>query len=63
MVSNSTQQPQKKDLGRLDVLIPVVQTINEPRSEKTGHRGFRPGPTQIELYCHRRWIEASNFGF
>ena len=32
--------------------------INEPRSEKTGLRGFRPGPTQTGLYGHRRWLEA-----
>ena len=30
----------------------------EPRSEKTGLRGFRPGPTQTGLYSHRMWIEA-----
>ena len=30
----------------------------EPRSEKTGLRGFQPGPTQTGLYCHRRWLEA-----
>ena len=24
----------------------------EPRSEKTGLRGFRPGPTQTGLYSH-----------
>ena len=30
----------------------------EPRSEETGLRGFRPGPTQTRLYCHRRWLEA-----
>ena len=24
----------------------------EPRSEKTGLRGFRPGPTQTRLYSH-----------
>ena len=28
--------------------------INEPRCEKTGLRGFRPGPTQTELYSHRQ---------
>ena len=27
---------------------------NEPRCEKTGLRGFRPGPTQTGLYNHRR---------
>ena len=32
--------------------------INEPRSEKTGLWGFRPGPTQTRLYSHRRWLEA-----
>ena len=26
----------------------------EPRSENTGLRGFRPGPTQTGLYSHRR---------
>ena len=31
--------------------------INEPRCEKTGLRGFRPGPTQTGLYSHRRWLE------
>ena len=30
----------------------------EPRCEKTGLRGFRPGPTQTGMYCHRRWLEA-----
>ena len=30
----------------------------EPRSEKTGLRGFRPGPTQTELHSHRRWLES-----
>ena len=32
--------------------------INEPHSEKTGLRGFRPGPTQTSLYSHRRWLET-----
>ena len=30
----------------------------EPRSEKTGLRGFRPGPTQTGLCSYRRWLEA-----
>ena len=34
---------------------------SEPRSEKTGLRGFRPGPTQTGLYSHRTWLEACNF--
>ena len=31
-----------------------VPTIYEPRCEKTGLRGFRPGPTQTGLYSQRR---------
>ena len=34
---------------------------NEPRCEKIGLRGFRPGPTQTGLYSYRRWLEGSNF--
>ena len=30
----------------------------EPRCEKTGLQGFRPGPTQTRLYDHTRWLEA-----
>ena len=42
---------------------PVVISTFEPLCEKTGLRGFRPGPTQTDLYSHRRWLEALNFGF
>ena len=35
-----------------------VPESNEPRSGKTGLRGFRPGPTQTRLYNHGRWLEA-----
>ena len=31
-----------------------LKTLNEPRCEKTGLRGFRPGPTQTGLYSYRR---------
>ena len=31
---------------------------DEPRSEKTGLQGFRPGLTQTGLYSHRRSLEA-----
>ena len=31
---------------------------DEPRCEKTGLRGFRPGPTQNGLYNHTRRLEA-----
>ena len=37
---------------------PVVPVVVEPRREKTGLRGFRPGPTQTGLYSHTRWLEA-----
>ena len=30
---------------------------------KTGHLGFRPGPTQTGLYSYRRLLEAGNFAF
>ena len=33
-------------------------TLFEPRRQKTGLRGFRPGPTQTELYSHRRCLET-----
>ena len=32
--------------------------VIEPRCEKTGLRGFRPGPTQTGLYNHRIWLES-----
>ena len=32
--------------------------IYQPRCEKTGLRGFRPGPIQTRLYSDRRWLEA-----
>ena len=43
-----------------NVYIPVNPslTIIEPRSEKTGLRGFRPGPTQTGVCSHRRWLET-----
>ena len=36
----------------------VTDFQNEPRCEKTGLRGFRPGPTQTGLCSHRRRLEA-----
>ena len=49
------------------ILFPLsfaeCQKSYEPRCEKTGLRGFRPGPTQTGMYSHRRWLGASNFGF
>ena len=40
-----------------DIIANSEESI-EPRSEKTGLRGFRPGLTQTGLYSHRRWLEA-----
>ena len=36
----------------------VQPVTNEPRREKTDLRGFRPGPTQTDLYSHRKELEA-----
>ena len=33
----------------------------EPRCEKTGLQGLRPGPTQSGLYSHRRWLRGLKF--
>ena len=41
----------------------LSQALYEPRCEKTGLRGFRPGPTQIGLCSHRRLLEHWNFEF
>ena len=37
---------------------PRLTVTNEPRCEKTGLRGFRPGQTQTGLYGHSRWLES-----
>ena len=36
----------------------VMGATCEPRREKTGLRGFRPGPTQTGLYKLRKELEA-----
>ena len=38
--------------------VEISMILYEPRCEKTGLRGFRPGPTQTGLNNHRRWLEA-----
>ena len=38
--------------------LPGPRGLNEPRSEKTGLRGLRPGPTQPGLYSHKTWLET-----
>ena len=47
----------------IPTLIRLLHSTFETRCEKTGLRGFRPGPTRTRLYSHRRWLEASNFLF
>ena len=37
--------------------------VIEPRREKTGLRGFGPGPTQTGQYSHRNRLEARYFGY
>ena len=39
-------------------IIENILPVFEPRCEKTGLRGFRPSPTQTELYSHRRWLKS-----
>ena len=34
-----------------------------PLHEKTNNLGFRTGQTQIDLYSHRKKLEASNYIF
>ena len=41
----------------------TVETVNEPRCEKTGLRDFRLGPTQTRLYNHTRFLEDLKFAF
>ena len=38
--------------------ISLCKLLFEPRREKTGLRGFRPGPTQTGLYSLRSRLEA-----
>ena len=38
--------------------VTFESTVYEARYEKTGLRGFRPGPTQTGLCSHRRCLEA-----
>ena len=47
-------------LNCLHYLSPETELVRiyEPRREKTGLRGFRPGPTQTGLYKLRKELEA-----
>ena len=44
--------------NKQNTIIETNTKINEPRREKTGLRGFRPGPTQTGLYKLRKELEA-----
>ena len=49
--------------GRIILKGPYNLIKNEPVRDKTNNLGFRPGPTQTGLYCHRSRLETGNFGF
>ena len=44
----------KTDFLVMCLIYSTTASLYEPRYEKTGLRGFRPGPTQTGLYNHRR---------
>ena len=43
---------------RHNITILDITLDNEPRHEKTGLRGFRPGPTQADLCSYRRKLQS-----
>ena len=45
-------------LNTCDHLSKSTSITNEPRCEKNGLRGFRPGLIQTGLYSYGRWLEA-----
>ena len=45
-------------MGKWDNDAIVLTCSCEPRREKTGLRGLRPGRTQIGLYSHRSRLET-----
>ena len=49
-------------IAKTDILRSLL-FVFQPVHEKTNNVGFRQGPTQTDLYSHRRWVEAGNFGF
>ena len=58
-LNSTNQHMQLQRKGRdLKCQIQNLEVLNEPHCEKTGLRGFRPGPTQTGLYNHTRWLEA-----
>ena len=57
-VANNEKNEKKGYSYNLIMLKNTPYHIYEPRYEKTGHRGFQPGPTLTGLYIHKRWLEA-----
>ena len=47
-----------KEIVSFDIITFTQLILSEPRREKTGLRGFRPGPTQTGLYKLRKELEA-----
>ena len=45
-------------IATLYAITHLKALVYEPHCEKTGLRGFRPGPTQTRRYNHTRWLEA-----
>ena len=41
----------------------IFNSMLKLRQEKTNNVVYETGLTQTELYKHRRWLEAGNFGF
>ena len=47
------QFPQAFLKSSKDVMVSVFMETYEPRSEKTGLQGFRPGPTNLSVQSQR----------
>ena len=51
-------------VGVDDLAYRRTYLILQPRRDKTGFRGFRPGPThKVKTVIHRRRLEARNVRF
>ena len=51
------QVEESSDERDTTVSDPIGGKYEQPH-EKPCFRGFRPGPTQTELYSHRKWLET-----
>ena len=57
MRGETTRNSQASKISYVTVLY-CQKVTYEPRHEKIGFRGFRPGLTQTGLYSHRKTLEA-----